>query len=61
MKFCCLDRKGLLHDVTKVLSELELTIQTVKVTTTPDGRVLDLFFVTDNRELLHTRKRQDET
>ncbi|BAT91886.1 hypothetical protein LR48_Vigan05g188000 [Vigna angularis] len=61
LKFCCLDRKGLLHDVTKVLSELELTIQKVKVTTTPDGRVLDLFFVTDNRELLHTRKRQDET
>jgi len=36
-------------EVTKVLSELELTIQKVKVTTTPDGRVLDLFFVTDNR------------
>jgi UTP:GlnB (protein PII) uridylyltransferase len=35
-------------DVTKVLSELELTIQRVKVTTTPDGKVLDLFFVTDN-------------
>ncbi|MBA0817246.1 hypothetical protein Gohar_001829, partial [Gossypium harknessii] len=31
-----------------VLSELELTIQKVKVTTTPDGRVLDLFFITDN-------------
>lgn len=61
LKFCCLDRKGLLHDVTKVLSELELTIQKVKVTTTPDGRVLDLFFVTDNKELLHTRNRLDET
>ncbi|XP_016171741.1 ACT domain-containing protein ACR9 isoform X1 [Arachis ipaensis] len=61
LKFCCLDRKGLLHDVTKVLSELELSIQKVKVTTTPDGRVLDLFFITDNIELLHTRKRQDET
>jgi UTP:GlnB (protein PII) uridylyltransferase len=35
-------------DVTKVLTELELTIQRVKVTTTPDGKVLDLFFVTDN-------------
>ncbi|MED6120847.1 hypothetical protein PIB30_024872 [Stylosanthes scabra] len=61
LKFCCLDRKGLLHDVTKVLSDLELSIQKVKVTTTPDGRVLDLFFITDNMELLHTRKRQDET
>ncbi|XP_061352058.1 ACT domain-containing protein ACR9-like [Gastrolobium bilobum] len=61
LKFCCLDRKGLLHDVTKVFCELELTIQKVKVTTTPDGRVLDLFFITDNMELLHTRQRQDET
>ncbi|XP_020223376.1 ACT domain-containing protein ACR9 [Cajanus cajan] len=61
LKFCCLDRKGLLHDVTKVLSELELAIQKVKVTTTPDARVLDLFFITDNKELLHTKNRQDET
>ncbi|KAF7823589.1 ACT domain-containing protein ACR9-like [Senna tora] len=61
LKFCCLDRKGLLHDVTQVLCELELTIQKVKVTTTPDDRVLDLFFITDNMELLHTKKRQDET
>ncbi|WCJ41197.1 ACT domain-containing protein [Euphorbia peplus] len=61
LKFFCLDRKGLLHDVTQVLSELELTIQRVKVTTTPDGRVLDLFFITDNMELLHTKRRQDET
>lgn len=34
-------------DVTQVLCELELTIQRVKVTTTPDGRVLDIFFITD--------------
>ncbi|KAL3530720.1 hypothetical protein ACH5RR_010042 [Cinchona calisaya] len=61
LKFCSLDRKGLLNDVTQVLCELELTIQRVKVTTTPDGRVLDLFFVTDNLELLHTKERQDET
>ncbi|KAL5764298.1 hypothetical protein ACOSP7_016652 [Xanthoceras sorbifolium] len=61
LKFFCLDRKGLLHDVTQVLCELELTIQRVKVMTTPDGRVLDLFFITDNMELLHTKPRQDET
>ncbi|KAL5581050.1 hypothetical protein UlMin_013492 [Ulmus minor] len=60
LKFFCLDRRGLLHDVTQVLSELELSIQKVKVTTTPDDRVLDLFFVTDNRELLHTKERQNE-
>ncbi|CAH2065267.1 unnamed protein product [Thlaspi arvense] len=61
LKFFCLDRRGLLHDVTQVLIELELSIQTVKVTTTPDERVLDLFFITDNMDLLHTKKRQDET
>lgn len=36
-------------DVTKVLCELELTIERVKVSTTPDGKVMDLFFVTDTR------------
>ncbi|XP_031278818.1 ACT domain-containing protein ACR10 isoform X2 [Pistacia vera] len=61
LTLCCLDRKGLLHDVTRVLCELELTIKKVKVSTTPDGRVMDLFFVTDTRELLHTRKRQEDT
>ncbi|KAF9674920.1 hypothetical protein SADUNF_Sadunf10G0177700 [Salix dunnii] len=49
LKFwCSYDRKGLLHDVTEVLWELELTIKRVKVSTAPDGRVLDLFFITDN-------------
>ncbi|KAK3014375.1 hypothetical protein RJ639_009149 [Escallonia herrerae] len=61
LTLCSLDRKGLLHDVTQVLCELELPLQRVKVTTTPDGRVLDLFFITDNMELLHTKRRQDET
>ncbi|XP_022764539.1 ACT domain-containing protein ACR9-like [Durio zibethinus] len=61
LKLCCLDRKGLLHDVTKILSELEFTIQRVKVMTTPDGRVVDLFFITDGMELLHTKKRRADT
>lgn len=61
LKFCCLDRRGLLNDVTKVLSELELAIERVKVMTNPDGRVLDLFFITDNLEKLHTKARQEET
>lgn len=56
-----LNRRGLLHDVTEVLSELELTIHRVKVSTTPDERVMDLFFITDGTELLHTKKRRDET
>lgn len=61
LKFCCYDRVGLLHDVTQVLCELELTIRRVKVSTTPDGRVVDLFFITDTREQLHTKTRKDET
>ncbi|PWA83055.1 hypothetical protein CTI12_AA172580 [Artemisia annua] len=60
LTFCSTDRKGLLHDVTRVLCELELMIQRVKLTTTPDGRVMDLFFITDNLELLHTKKRRDD-
>ncbi|XP_072983820.1 ACT domain-containing protein ACR9-like [Typha latifolia] len=61
LKLFSTDRKGLLHDVTHVLCELELLIHRVKVSTTPDGRVVDLFFITDGMELLHTKKRQDET
>ncbi|KAJ1289049.1 hypothetical protein BS78_02G135600 [Paspalum vaginatum] len=60
IKLCCFDRMGLLHDVTRVLCELELTIRRVKVSTTPDGSVLDLFFITDTRELLHTKNRREE-
>ena len=39
-------------DVTRVLCELEFTIRRVKVCTTPDGTVLDLFFITDARSLV---------
>ncbi|KAL0344667.1 UNVERIFIED_CONTAM: ACT domain-containing protein ACR10 [Sesamum radiatum] len=53
LKFCCNDRSGLLHDVTEVLCELELTIETVKVSTTPDGKVMDLFYITDTRFCIH--------
>ncbi|KAK9282679.1 hypothetical protein L1049_010899 [Liquidambar formosana] len=62
LKFWCYyDSKGLLHDVTEVLCELELTIKRVKVSTAPDGRVMDLFFVTDTREQLHTKGGQEHT
>ncbi|KAL6578098.1 hypothetical protein OROMI_010426 [Orobanche minor] len=62
LKFwCSYNRKGLLHDVTVVLYELELTIKRVKVYTAPDGRVMDLFFITDTRELLQTSNRREET
>nr|XP_043612085.1 ACT domain-containing protein ACR10-like [Erigeron canadensis] len=61
LKFCGHDRQGLLHDVTHVLCELELIIQRVKVSTTPNGMVMDLFFITDARELLHTKTRKNDT
>ncbi|CAA7389653.1 unnamed protein product [Spirodela intermedia] len=61
LKVLCIDRKGLLNDVTRILGELELIIQRVKVSTTPDGRVVDFFFITDGMELLHTKQRQEET
>ncbi|KAF7811335.1 ACT domain-containing protein ACR9 [Senna tora] len=59
LKVWIIDQKGLLHDVSEILCNLELCIQRVKVMPTPDGRALDLFFVTDGMELLHTKKRQD--
>ncbi|PON49033.1 ACT domain containing protein [Parasponia andersonii] len=61
LTLCCHNRRGLLHDVTRVLCELELTIKKVKVSTTPDGRVMDMFFITDTREHLHTSERRNET
>ncbi|KAM5562958.1 hypothetical protein ABKV19_017912 [Rosa sericea] len=60
LKFWCFDQRGSLHDVTKVLCELEMLIQRVKVMPTPDGRVLDLFFIMDCLDLLHTKKRRDD-
>ncbi|GJV60672.1 ACT domain-containing protein ACR9-like protein [Tanacetum coccineum] len=51
----------LITDVTKVLCELELAIQRVKVTTTPDEKVLDMFFITDGMDQLHTKIRREET
>ncbi|MQL74750.1 hypothetical protein Taro_007111, partial [Colocasia esculenta] len=61
LKVLCVDRKGLLHDVTQILCELDIIIQRVKVSTTPNGRVVDLFFITDGMELLHTKQRREET
>ncbi|KAG4215987.1 hypothetical protein ERO13_A01G213000v2 [Gossypium hirsutum] len=61
IKLFCYDRKGLSHDITTVLCNLELNIKKVKVSTTPVGTVMNLFFVTDTRELLHTKMRQKET
>ncbi|KAL8218165.1 hypothetical protein R6Q57_021538 [Mikania cordata] len=61
LKVFSMDRKGFIHDVTKLLCDLELTIQRLKVMTTPDGKVLDLFFVTDSMNILHTKIGREET
>ena len=42
----CLDRVGLLHDVTLALWELQLTVHRAHVTTSPSGKAVDLFYVT---------------
>ncbi|KAL2329600.1 hypothetical protein Fmac_017181 [Flemingia macrophylla] len=59
LKVWCVDQKGLLHDVNEILCNLQLLIQRVKAMPTPDGRVLEMFFITDGMELLHTKNRQD--
>ncbi|KAF5794846.1 putative [Protein-PII] uridylyltransferase [Helianthus annuus] len=61
LKVFSMDRRGLIHDVTKLLCDLELTIQRLKVMTTPDGKVLDLFFVTDSMNILQTKIGREET
>ena len=42
------DRVGLLHDVTLALWELQLTVHRAHVTTSPCGKAVDLFYVTDD-------------
>ena len=44
----CLDRVGLLHDVTLALWELQLTVHRAHITTSPSGKAVDLFYVTDD-------------
>lgn len=42
------DRVGLLHDVTLALWELQLSVHRAHVTTSPSGKAVDLFYVTDD-------------
>eukprot|EP00249_Psilotum_nudum_P013972 c24601_g1_i3 orf=129-1481(+) len=54
------DRPGLLNDMTQFLWELEVTIHKMKVSTRPDGKVVDLFYITDFKDTLQNQKRQCE-
>nr|GMD61347.1 ACT domain-containing protein ACR9-like [Ipomoea batatas]GMD69385.1 ACT domain-containing protein ACR9-like [Ipomoea batatas] len=60
MTLYCLRRSGLLHDVTQFLCECELSVQRVKVTTTPDDRLLDLFIIKDHLEVLNIKEKPEE-
>eukprot|EP00271_Cylindrocystis_brebissonii_P006593 TRINITY_DN19366_c0_g1_i1.p1 TRINITY_DN19366_c0_g1~~TRINITY_DN19366_c0_g1_i1.p1 ORF type:complete len:436 (+),score=107.14 TRINITY_DN19366_c0_g1_i1:379-1686(+) len=60
LQVCAPDRPGFLNDVTQLLWEVELTIQKVNVSTSPDGKAIDLFFVTDNRDELPAKHRIED-
>eukprot|EP00246_Nothoceros_aenigmaticus_P013013 TRINITY_DN4270_c0_g1_i2.p1 TRINITY_DN4270_c0_g1~~TRINITY_DN4270_c0_g1_i2.p1 ORF type:complete len:457 (-),score=70.54 TRINITY_DN4270_c0_g1_i2:132-1502(-) len=60
LQLCSNDRAGLLNDVAQALWELELTIHRVKVSTSPDGKAIDLFFVTDDKDKLPAKDRATE-
>ena len=47
-------------DITHTLWKLELNVHSAKVTTSPDGRAVDLFVVTDNRNELPQEARVEE-
>eukprot|EP00850_Spirogloea_muscicola_P020924 SM000230S07360 [mRNA] locus=s230:179037:181919:- [translate_table: standard] len=60
LQVCSSNRSGLLNDVCQVLWEIELTIKRVNVTTSPDDKAVDLFFVIDNRGELPAKHRAEE-
>lgn len=60
LQACSSDRAGLLNDVAQATWELELTIHKMKVTTSPDGKAVNLFYITDVRETLQDKRRQED-
>ncbi|KAL5714999.1 hypothetical protein ACHQM5_016890 [Ranunculus cassubicifolius] len=61
MKVRAFHRHSLELDILEVFHVLELVIRSTKVSTTPDGRVVDFFIIIDPRELLHTKERKEDT
>ncbi|MCO5558117.1 hypothetical protein L7F22_011694 [Adiantum nelumboides] len=55
-----MDSIGLLNDISRILWELELTIHKMHATVTPDEKAFNMFYVTDSREMLHEKRRQDD-
>lgn len=60
LQVCSIDRTGLLNDVAQKLWELEFTIHKVKVSTTPEEKSINFFFISDSRNKLPWKKRGDE-
>lgn len=60
LRTCSEEWFGLLNNVSQVLWEMDLTIIKAKVWTMPDKNLMYLFYITYNRELLHTKTRQDD-
>ncbi|KAL3688508.1 hypothetical protein R1sor_014817 [Riccia sorocarpa] len=50
LQVSAIDRTGLLNLVTQKLWELELTIHKVKVSTSPEGKAVNLLLISDKRE-----------
>eukprot|EP00239_Pterosperma_sp_CCMP1384_P001711 CAMPEP_0197845208 /NCGR_PEP_ID=MMETSP1438-20131217/2156_1 /TAXON_ID=1461541 /ORGANISM="Pterosperma sp., Strain CCMP1384" /LENGTH=428 /DNA_ID=CAMNT_0043456395 /DNA_START=236 /DNA_END=1522 /DNA_ORIENTATION=+ len=51
------DRTGLLNDAVNALLEQDCAVHTVHVSTTPAGRAIDIFYITDNRDDLPSERR----
>lgn len=60
LQVCSIDRMGLLNDVAQKLWELEFTIHKLKVSTSPEERSINFFFITDNKNKTPWAKRWDQ-
>ncbi|KAG0596194.1 hypothetical protein M758_UG231500 [Ceratodon purpureus] len=60
LQVCSSDRTGLLNDVAQKLWELEFTIHKVKVSTSPEEKSINFFFITDNTNIMPWKKRGEE-
>ncbi|KAH7373212.1 hypothetical protein KP509_17G044700 [Ceratopteris richardii] len=55
-----MDNVGLLNEITQVLWELEFRVHKMIASVTPDGKAVTMFCLTDSRESLHEKRRQDD-
>eukprot|EP00249_Psilotum_nudum_P013587 c24410_g1_i4 orf=284-1642(+) len=60
LQVCALSHSGLLNDIAQTLWELEVVIHRGKLATTPEGKAVGLFYVTDIRNMLQNEKRKED-